>query len=693
MSLAQLERALNQTRVLSDAIRLSGGLDEITPPYQRAPGLLRVTQNFEVSINGGYRRIPGYERVDGRAKPSDATYAILNVTITGSFAVNNTVTGATSLATAKVLAVVTSVSPNYLVLSKITGTFQNPETLTVSAVPQGTTSSLARIGAASTPLLNAQYKALAADLYRADIGAVPGSGYVRGVFMLNDVEYAFRNNAGGTAVALYKSSGSGWTAVSLNEQISFTNANTGVNDGDTLTQGAVTATVLRVVLKTGSFASGVNTGKLIINARAGGNFGAGAATSTGAGALTLSGAQTAITLLPDGRFMFVRENFSGAANGVKIYGCDKVNKGFEFDGTVFVPIDTGMTADAPNQVHVHKQQLLFSFDASVQHSAPTTPYVWSPIFGAAEIGMGDTVTGFSTQPGSGGGGALAIFTRNKLSVLYGSGVADWNLVAYRNELGAYAYTIQDVGHTMFLDDRGVTDMQTSQRYGNFAHNALTNQIRNRMNEYRLLSTASCISRDRSQYRIFFSNNYAFYITVVGAKTIGIMPVLFSHTVRCTWSGEKLDGSEVMYFGSDDGYVYQMDRGTSFDGSSIEFFFDLAYNFQGSPRVNKRYRGLTLEIEGSGYTTFNVGHVLGYTSTAIPQPLAQSITTNFASSSWDAFTWDMFFWDGITLLPNTITLDGEGENISVGVRGGADYFEPFTITAALIHYTPRGRLRP
>jgi len=42
-----------------------GGLDTETPPWQVAPGTVRSTQNFEVSINGGYSTHAGYERFDG----------------------------------------------------------------------------------------------------------------------------------------------------------------------------------------------------------------------------------------------------------------------------------------------------------------------------------------------------------------------------------------------------------------------------------------------------------------------------------------------------------------------------------------------------------------------------------------------------------------------------------------------------
>jgi len=319
--------------------------------------------------------------------------------------------------------------------------------------------------------------------------------------------------------------------------------------------------------------------------------------------------------------------------------------------------------------------------------------MWSIITGAAELAMGDTVQGFKRQPGSQSSAAFAIFTRNRTSILYGSSVADWNLVPYREELGAYAYTIQDLGRTMFLDDRGVMVLETAQEFGNFAHAAVTNQVLSFVNTYRTLAVASCISRERSQYRLFFSNGRALYITVVGPKIVGIMPVAFPNAVTCICSREDSSGAEQIYFGSDNGMVYQLDKGTSFDGTEIDFYIDLSYNFCRSPRVEKDFWDLTLEVEGSGYAGFSLGYSLGYGLPEIPQPSAQAVTMNFTPTFWDQFVWDQFQWDGITLAPVTIDMDGRGENYSLAVRGASDYLLPFSLSGAVTHYTRRAVMRP
>jgi hypothetical protein len=351
-----------------------------------------------------------------------------------------------------------------------------------------------------------------------------------------------------------------------------------------------------------------------------------------------------------------------------------------------------MTSDAPTHVSIFKGHLFFSFGSSAQHSGPGTPYIWSPILGAAELAVGDTITGFKVQPGAQTAGALSIFSRNRTALLYGTGVSNWNLTTFQEELGAYAYSIQNVGQTVFLDDRGIMELRAVQEYGNFASSALTSQIRDLTNTARTKITASCISRDKSQYRLFFSDNTALYITFRGHKSIGVMPMLFENPVRCVCSVEETNGAETILFGSSNGMVYQMEKGTSFDGAEIERYLTLAYNFSRSPRILKSYRRCALEVAGSGYATFNFTYSLGYGSTDIEQPATESIVTSFAPVYWDSFTWDSFTWDGISLMPSTAAMAGTAENFSILLRSKSDYHEPIRFSGARVAYVPRRAIR-
>jgi hypothetical protein len=179
----------------------------------------------------------------------------------------------------------------------------------------------------------------------------------------------------------------------------------------------------------------------------------------------------------------------------------------------------------------------------------------------------------------------------------------------------------------------------------------------------------------------------------GSKVVGMLPIELAHTMTCIDSEELSDGTEGIFFGASDGYVYRMDVGTSFDGENIAGFIALAYNNLKSPQVDKRYRKMSLEIAGESYAEIDVTYELGYTSSLVSQPgMSETIESNLSDATWDTFVWDNFFWDGQALLPESIPLEGTAENISIIASTNSDEFEPFTITGVLLHYTPRLRIR-
>ena len=156
----------------------------------------------------------GYERYDGRVKPSAGTYTIIQVvSFTNEPSLGDVVTQAVSGATGVVIAVVPT--SNYFAVTKVTGTFDTTNSITIPGPTIIGTATAQTVTISSK--VNAQYINLAADEYRNNILAVPGSGPVRGVasrIVSGTKEvYAFRDNAGATAVDLYKDSSSGWTQV------------------------------------------------------------------------------------------------------------------------------------------------------------------------------------------------------------------------------------------------------------------------------------------------------------------------------------------------------------------------------------------------------------------------------------------------------------------------------------------------
>lgn len=670
----------------------NGGLDLVTPPVKMDNGTLRSCSNVEIGINGGYARSAGYECYDGRAKPSDAVYHMLSATITGSYATGNTLTGATSGATGVICT--TGVTSTF-VLTKVTGTFQSGENLQISAVTVAVATSANSIGSASTAALNATYLNLAADQYRADIAVVPGSGSVLGVWQYNDTVYAFRNNAGGTAAVMHVKSGSGWTAVALGREVSYTSGGTyEMAVGDTITgaTSGATAVLTKIILTSGTFGAGTAAGRLFFASQTGTFQAENLNVGANINVATIAGDSAAITLSPGGRYEFDNWNFGGGTGTTKMYGADGVNKGFEFNGTVFVQISTGMTTDTPVHVKAHKNQLFFSFSGSAQHSGIGTPYVFTVVSGASELACGDTISGFLELPGSADSAAMAMYTRDRTLVLYGNDSSDWNLVPYSEEAGALPYTIQFIRSGIVLDDQGITTLRTTQNYGNFQDSVVSDKITPSLNDLIDSASASCIVRRKNQYRLFFSGGDAVYVTFKGNKILGMTKMMLTDEVRCICSLEGASGQEEIYFGSDDGFVYQMDVGTSFDGDAITWNAELAFNHFGGPRQLKTFRKAVTEVTGSGYAEFSASYSLGYASTEYDSASSVTLISELSGTNWDTFVWDQFFWDGRTLAPSELDLTGTAENIALMYSGSSDEYAQFTLNSSIIHYTPRRAMR-
>jgi hypothetical protein len=490
---------------------------------------------------------------------------------------------------------------------------------------------------------------------------------------------------------IYKSTTSGWVLVPLGYELQFNTGTGEIFEGNTIvgqTSGA-TAVVTRVAVSSGTWVAGTAAGYINF-ASVTGNFSAGENIRVGGVPKALAVAvQAAITLSPGGRVDVWIDDFGG---GSRIYGADTVNYGFEFDGAVYTRIRTGMTLDTPDHVVVHKQHLFFSFDNSVQFSGIADQYNWSPVIGAGEIAMNAVVTAFLIQPGNQSTGALAIYTDDNTAILYGTSSATFQLVSFNIGTGAKAFSCQNINASYSFDDRGVINMATTLNYGNFDSASLTLNIRPFIQAHRTLVTASGVSREKGQYRVFFSDGTALYVTLSNGQYLGTMPMQFPNAVTCMAEGEKPDGSETSFFGSTDGYVYRLDAGTSFDGAEIPASLVLVFNAIGSPRLLKRFRKAALEITGNGYAEFAFNYDLGYATTDMGQEAAVQYSTNLAASFWDSVYWDNFVWDGRTLAPSEVEVKGTAENISIRIASNSAEFQPFTINSAILHYTPRRGLR-
>lgn len=666
---------------------LLGGLDLKTPRLMVPPGRARIAQNYIGVIGGGYRRIGGYEAYDGQSKPSYQTYEIIyaaTVFTGGGLAVGDTINGQTSGATGKVIEIGTG--GIYVVVTRVTGTFTTTENIRKGATVLGVASGSP--SATITSFDENRLQALTEDEYRASIAAVPGIGDILGVVELKDVLYAFRTYTGGTEARIYKETTGGWVRVTQGYILDYNTGTAAINEGDVISNGlGVTATVKRNIIVSGSTGAGNAAGYLVITTPAGGNWAIGNNIQVGVTKAVATTVSSQIPILPNGRYEFAVYNFTGSTDTERIYGCDGVNKGFEFDGTVYAPIRSTMPVDTPTHVACHKNRLFFPFRGSVQHSSSMGPFSWSAVLGASEIGIGDDVTGFSTVASGDSTGALVIFGKKRVKILYGSSTSDWNQVDFSDKVGAAAYSIQKMGNVpIFMDILGLMKLNSVQEYGGFKESSITDHVDSLVKAKSTHVVASMTSRLLNVYYIFFDDKSGIAITFGKKGVEAIMPFLLPIQVKTCWETRRNGGE--MFVGADDGFVYQLERGRSFNGESVEAFIGLAFNHLGGPTGHKSFVQATIEMKGDSAFTISAVQQLSYDDPLISSSSPFSFSVSGAGGAWNVDNWDEFSYDGGDQVANHMTLRGGGVNIALNFYSDSATELPHELQGVILHYIER-----
>lgn len=673
---------------------MTGGLNLVSPVTQMKEGELISCLNYEVGVDGGYRRMDGYERFDGQPSPSSSTFTRVDfntgvTAITTGQQVTQLVSGATGYvlqdATVDTGSFATNDAVGHIALGRTTGTFDATNALQVSAATVATATSVKSEGDGGTLALTKAYGILAIEDARAQINAVTGSGSILGVAEHNNVLYAFRANVGGTAVDIYKSSSAGWVQVVLGETIDFTAGTAEYAVGETLT-GAIstqTAQIDKVIVQSGDWSTNDAVGYLVLSSVSGA-FQAETGTSA-SGSATLSGDSTPITLNTGGRYDFATHNFGGNTGTTYLYGCDGVNNAFEFDGTVYTPIRTGMAVDAPQHIVPHKYHLFLSFaGGSLQHSATGDPLSWNVILGASEIGLGDEITALQSIQG----GSLAVYTDGKTEVLYGASTADWELRLITEDAGAKEWSNQYISTPIILTDVGLIALTPTQAYGDFQANTFSQKIRPRVLRQKDKVIASCRIKGKNQYRVFFNDKTGLIATFNNFQLSGLSEFTLADQITCVHTTE----SGGVYGGSDDGFVYQLEKGNSFDDTPLDYGLSTAFNFINQPSVLKRYRLLEFDLEVGGDVSLSIKPLFEFGSTSFPSHRAINVTNSGGGGIWGGGVWGEATWGGQIILDNRVSLEATSKNMSIIIYGTTQYEPAHTIHGAIIHYTPRRRIR-
>lgn len=396
-------------------------------------------------------------------------------------------------------------------------------------------------------------------------------------------------------------------------------------------------------------------------------------------------------LTPDGCYCFENYSFAGTQ---KMYGVSGTHKAFEWDGTTWTDITTGMTTDTPNQIIGFKNHLFLSFGASVQHSAIGDPFTWTLLAGANELAISHNVTGFMRMSG----GVLGIFSENNTNFLSGSSSADFvntNLNEYGLNIGASYYSLQQLGSRVFYhDDRGILDVQAAEKFGDFSDATISLAVSRYLKAQKSKISSSTISKDKSQYRIYFSDGYGLFFTFNRTELKGITKVLLKNSsgtalpiLKCA-NTEDSSGDEVNLFGSNDGYIYVMDDGNSFDGYPIEAKLETVFTSLKMPRREKRMHRIVFDIHTDGASSIYVTPNYQFNGISI-EPQTVSLQ-GYASILGEIILGTTVLGDA-TISDGSVYAPGSFEYVSVTVISN-NTDSDWEIDGILYVYKPGRRLR-
>ncbi len=544
---------------------------------------------------------------------------------------------------------------------------------------------------------------------REAIGEVPGTGDIFGVWRFNNKTYAFRKDSGGTA-RMFESGPDGWAEVLRQWQAEFTTGNgSPPQHGESVSDGSVSATVVGLYLKSGSWGDGDAAGVLVLRYSGDSRYSSNAdlmVASDSGRTLSISGTPERQSLGTGEEYAFFNSNFYARHDLERMYWVTGEVGGhvWEWDGRMLLHSPIGIDQAAPKFIAAHSDHLFIGYEeGSVIHSDIGNPRAFTAVGGATEIGIGDRLTGMI--PGY--KGRMFLFGRNRTEVLTGTSASDWRVVTVSEEAGAMKGTVVLMDQPTCLDDRGMRNVAAVEAFGDFDIHTMSKKIRPLLDFKRdggILPVASVRVRRKSQYRIFFNDGEVLVASYIqrgpnlsveytrssfdlsdsqGNATLGV--------VRSICSVEDRDGRERIFFSmKNSGYVYEMDRGDSFDGHRIQGYLRFPYNDLGTPEWVKRFRKVRINVDSTLRSKFSVA--ADFDDDAVEGERGNVFEALGPSSIWDEYSWSEFYWAASAKRIAESRIHGRGNTISLVLFSDPSTIQPAHIFSGATVFFDRRRVK-
>ena len=299
-------------------------------------------------------------------------------------------------------------------------------------------------------------------------------------------------------------------------------------------------------------------------------------------------------------------------------------------------------------------------------------------------------------------GELIIFCEDRIYKLAGASRSDFAIAPISRNVGCSdAFSIQEIGgDVIFLAPDGLPTIAGTARIGDVELGTVSKQIQARIGDIGFTNISSVVIRDKSQYRLFYPSGG------VESTAKGIIGVLKSNPsgqigweysdIRgikpaCCDSG-FISGVEKVIHGGFDGYVYLQESGNSFDGTAMKAIYRSPDLTMGDAGIRKNMQRINVNYDPEGSVNASLLVKYDFEDTGTPQPSAYTLTTADTAAVYDdsgsLYGSAVYDAEGMPIVRQSV----EGSGFTVVVRLEDESTNPpITLKGFELEFTPGARM--
>lgn len=657
-------------------IEFKGGLITNLSPLQQAinaPGSARILRNYEPSIDGGYKRIQGYEKFDSAII---APY--------GNPVVNGASQSGTSLSLRAIHT--TPAVGDTLTIDGVSGTY------TIASGGVSYTAARDEVTLTLTSSLNSS----PANGAVVTFVTVTTENYANGMTFFNSKAVVAMN------ADIVETAGSGYTKINkpnygtpLIDGASQTGTTLVADAFDTFPQAGDVFTiagidkVYRVETTVSSYSdSGSKEVNITINP-----------------ALASSPADNAaITFISSDREGAVNTrfdiiDFTGTKTLVIV---DGTNAPALYNGTTFTVLDSAPSdVIGAKVVATHKNHIFYAKGRVLSFGSPLTTTDFQSGNGAGNIGLDNDIVAIKSFRDQ-----LIVFTDSSIFRLNGDALATFNLQPITRDIGCIQTdSVQEIGgDVVFMAPDGLRLLSATERIGDFGLAPITKKIQGTFNDFVKLHTDffSLVIRNKSQYRLFgwndnFTRPNAQGILFTQFASPGEASVIdFAETrgIQVTACASVYSGTtEFVLFSGKEGFLHRMENDTSsFDGNNIATTFATPFYPINDPRIRKTIYKAQFYLDPEGRVNFDLNLKFDFDeSGAVVMP---AVTFTNASSNASQFygvaAYGTATYGAKLQKVFSAQTTGSGKTISAQFEADNNTDVPYALDALTLEYATHAR---